>query len=354
MAQENINPYNNEITNGENEIPLTIRTAESDVKSLGQTGGQIPQPYTPPTNQVNQQPPQQQDTSNQTQANFEPPQIGDVITTNNAPSPKQQPPIPKKQNLLPIIIIILIIIGLIAFGALFIYPKIMYKNSNNVSNPTSTTNSTITATTTTSTDTINQISTSTINLNLPTIDNHNSFFKQSPDKTITVTINSTNVNDFKKLFTFSTSSTPILQEIIITDPNKKIISFQGLMSMLIPTFFNQDRLNYFNQDYTFYAYTDANGTWLGIIPQLKSGVSAANIMNQMSQIQTDVNEIQNLYLTNVGQMHSWQDGKVKNHPTSLVNFDTSSATFSYTWLNNYLLLSTNLNSADSAATHLGF
>jgi hypothetical protein len=64
--------------------------------------------------------------------------------------------------------------------------------------------------------------------------------------------------------------------------------------------------------------------------------------------------LSNYFLEDVGLKKDWQDGKVKNKPTSLVNFEKTGATLSYTWFDSYLLLSTNLEGAENVATLLGY
>jgi len=86
---------------------------------------------------------------------------------------------------------------------------------------------------------------------------------------------------------------------------------------------------------------------------LKAGVAIGLVQDGMSALQGDP-DLANFFLEAPGEQGVWADGSVRGRPTSQVSFEAPGATFSYTWLDRTLLLSTNLVGAETAATRLGF
>jgi len=348
------------INTGENEVPLAppppqnlnVRTLQSDLESLQQTGGQIVKPYNPEISSKNQ---------SQDQI-FQPPQIETPATAagipnspdNNQKTTEQTPK--KKNKLASIIIIVLIIVAAAAVGYFFVYPALVAPKTTTEQIPQQPT----TEPTTSAQPSEQPIpSEPTVvpqlpsALNLATIETHASYFKSPTDFTRELNLVYADLNSLKELIGSRTNENPVLEEIIIKNEQNKVISFSGLMPLFAPNFFTSSTLNYFEDDYTLYTYINNQGSWLGIIAKLKNNADVAAIQNQMSNLQKDPDN-RNFFLTNPGSIGVWRDGKIKNKPSSIVDFEKAGASLSYTWFDKYLLLSTNIDGATEAATRLGF
>jgi len=356
------------ITTNENETSLTppppqnlnIRTMESDLKSLQETGGQTVKPYNPnstPKDQSQEQIFELPQTENSLNlSNLTPPPPAD--NTNAAKNSELNPNNKKKNKIFSIIIIALVIIAAIAVGYFIIYPIIASKNTTETPTPQQPiqpiTNESIPIT-----EPVEQLPEQQpltqlpSALNLKTIEIHASYFKSPADFTREINLIYADLNSLKEIIGFRTNETPILEEIIIKNEQNKIISFSGLMPLFAPNFFKLDTLNYFEDDYTLYTYINNQGTWLGVIAKLKNNADIITIQNQMINLQNDPDN-RNFFLTDPGLMKIWRDGKIKDKPSSIVDFEKEGASLSYTWFDKYLLLSTNLNGATEAATRLGF
>lgn len=372
MNDQNLNLNPNQISNGENESPIIpsspepkidLRTLNSDLEQIQQTGGQNITGYQPSTQNLSPQIPTDEKTQKEENIIQNPEIQPQMSNTNYSLKPKK--------NIIPKILIGLLIIALILIGYFIIYPKIFTANKNlNQNNiveenqilpppppplpeqlPTEIETTTSKSTSTfneTNLDSENKIST----LNLETIENYQSYSK-SPNTLNELILNYLTLTDFKNLFIKEETEQPLLKEIIIKNPNNKILSLNSILNLIDPDFFNSTTLQYFEKNSNLFKYTNKDGQWLIFVLKLKNETKVKDAQDNMINLQKSPN-ILNYFLENVGEMQNWQDGKVKNKPTSLVNFTKTGATLSYTWFDKYLLLSTNLEGAEKVATLLGY
>ncbi len=373
MNEENLNLNSNQISDGENESPIIpsspepkidLRTLNSDLEQIQQTGGQNISGYQP-TNQNN----------NQTIPNKEEQEQQVSTSANNLESSPMPAPTPKKKTGLKFLIFVLII-ALILIGYFVLYPKIFnnQKNQSTQNNqlenlippppqiPTEQLqNENLTSTPTTPETSSNETSSEAkqenienkpTTLNLEVIENYQSFSKR-PNTLNELILNHATLTDFKNLFTKEEATKPILKEIVIKNIENKILSAGSILSLIDPIFFNSTTLNYFEKNFNLFKYTNNDGQWLIFVLKLKKEANVKNAQDNMINLQKSDN-LSNYFLEDVGLKKDWQDGKVKNKPTSLVNFEKTGATLSYTWFDSYLLLSTNLEGAENVATLLGY
>ncbi len=353
---------------GEGEVPL-MRTMESDLKSLQESGGQSVRPYIPQE--------KKESISSETQVKpeetFQPPQP-EVSSPTPPPStsettqPKPSFKFPKKIFFLGALVLI-VLLGGGALGYFFVYPalfgeKTALETEAPVTQPQPSPETPLpppseepalpqeTQEQPTSSETTSVSEEPAITFNLPSISEHLSFFKTKPE-TVEIKLTEPNLNALKSAIAFSPSETPSLKELLIKTPDDKYLAFSGLMPLIVPQFFNQETLNYFEEDYTAFVYTNSQGTWLGFIAKLKENVNISAIQDRMSALQKDQDN-KNFFLVDVGEAKPWTDGFVKGKPSSLGPFSKEGATLSYTWFERYLLISTHLEGAERAATLLGF
>lgn len=185
------------------------------------------------------------------------------------------------------------------------------------------------------------------------LSSHRSLFTTTPDATTEVILTAPTLAALRAALPSGSVASPVMREMVLTMPSGNIVPFSRIAPLLAPTFFTSERLASFDDDATYFTYAAANGTWLGIVAPLKAGVAIGPVQDGMSALQADP-DLANFFLENPGEQGVWADGSVRERPTSQVSFETSDATFSYTWFDRNLLLSTNLTGADAAAARLGF
>ncbi|MDP3974958.1 MAG: hypothetical protein Q8P88_01565 [Candidatus Jorgensenbacteria bacterium] len=182
---------------------------------------------------------------------------------------------------------------------------------------------------------------------------HISLFRTAPDTTTEVVLAAPTLAALKAALPSGSVATPLMSEVVIKMPSGSVFPFSKLAPLIAPTFFTPERLASFDDDATYFTYADGNGTWLGIAAPLKAGAPIGPVQDGMSALQGNP-DLANFFLESPGEKGVWADGNVHGKPTSLVSFEAPGATFSYTWFERNLLLSTNFTAAGEAATRLGF
>jgi len=347
---------------------LSARTMKSDTQSIGESGGGAPTPYTPqprPEPKPSEQPKKPQGSGSG--GSFQPPNI------TPTPTPPEPPKLggeklhsPKKSNkgLFIGIITAIVVIGIAAVVYFFIVPLVMddgeetpettppaqeepqeEQEENNQDNPEEGIGN-LEETDTPEKETVDLSS-------IYTHEVHASFFENPADISMDVTLLEFTPAEIQGKLVFNPTENPLLREIVLKTSENKPITLQQMGSMTAPDFFTAQFTDYFQEDFTLFTYTNTSGTWMGFVAQLKDDVEAGSVQSQMSSLQSSPN-LENFFVEEPGEIGVWEDGSVKEYPTSLVEFSEAGATFSYTWFDRYLVISTNLDGAAQAATYLGY
>lgn len=182
---------------------------------------------------------------------------------------------------------------------------------------------------------------------------HRSLFLTRADTTTELILSAPTLAALRSALPSGSVATPLFSEAVLKMPSGNALPFSALATLMAPTFFTPTRLASFDEDATYFTYAAGNGTWFGIIVPLKAGAPLGPVQDDMSGLQADPG-LANFFIENPGEQGVWADGSVRGKPTSQVSFETPGATFSYTWFDRNLLLSTNLTGAGSAAERLGF
>ncbi len=393
---ENLNIQDEEkmIGDGENETPLKkvedssveIRTMASDINSLEQSGGENVKPYQPQENYQteNQENEKQvidlnQGTNEQEVINISQGLNQENLAGQNISSENFTKPLSKNKKIFSVIVIVLVVLILMAVGYFFVYPlvfspaKNLYNQENQeqevVTNQPTVPLQNFSPTLPEEFNQDNQTDETSLNqeeqnqeLNqevgpltetLKTVDNYQSFLKQKADAQEEIKLTYATLAHLRKQIPFAKSEAMTLKEIILKNTNEQVIALEGLMSLIAPDFFNSERLSYFEDNFNVFSYLNQEGTWFVFLLKLRPEAKVSEIQDQMALLQKSTN-LKNFFLTDVGEIGNWQDYLLRNKPTSLVDFSYPGASLSYTWLDKYLLLSTNKNAAEEVAKRLGF
>jgi hypothetical protein len=308
----------------------------SDQKSMEESGGGIPRPYVPP-------PP--------TQGNMKPeePMGGDTfsppgIATSEIPpsSPIIPPMVPggtpakkPKKTLFIMLLTLVLVVGLAAVGYYFVFPY-FFEQIPIVEQPVVTqpepeippvTETPPVATTT-----------ETPPVSVPPSIIHVSFFKTAADTTETVTLATIDLQNYKAAFSFGTAEVAILNEAMLEDPLKNVLTFAQATSFLLPTTFTADVLGNFEPDFTFFTYTDDKGKWPGFIAKTKDGVSISGLKSNVSNLEQS-GETSNLFITDPGTSGTWKGGETSGVTNRYLTFGLAGAGLNYGWSGNFLVVS---------------
>jgi len=358
------------IGDGEGEVPLAkrpvekvdMRTMASDIASLQETGGVSPRPYTPGSQPQGGETP---GAKQQATATIPPgvPKASEAVFPENTPPTK-----PKKggKALFGWILGIILVIGIAAILYFFVLPMITGDKSasepmeNETDIPVMENEAPLLPLEEGSSgdNTGENANPETENQTTPlpsgqTLEVHASLLKNPADLVFDAKLSSFSLEDMKNGIEFMTTSIPVFKEIVFKTGENKPVSFGYVASRFFPSFFTPDMVEKFQNDGTFFSYTNTEGTWLGLIAKLRDSVEAGPVQDSMATLQQSPN-LKNIFLVDPGTQGPWKDGTVAGKPTSLVDFSNNGATLSYTWFDRYLLIGTNIDGSNEAAKRLGY
>ena len=347
---------------------IDLRTMASDQASMKEMGGMEPRPYTPPPFPADKPAEMPKPDSNFGQM-LEKNVINPPSSPSSPSTPLPPPPIPadltkikskKKKSPFALIIVLVVVIGAAALGYFVVYPNFIKKP---VVTPVVVIpppapppaqaicgNGACEASENTASCPADCPAPPT-----PPPSTHSPFFKTPADATANITLAELNAAGLKQAVSFETGATPTLKEIIFKNSSGDPITFKDFAAAISPNVFNEATTGSFDTDATFFLSTNSKGTWPGIVLKLKSGVSAASAQSDISKkISENKSEAANLYLQDPGTSSDWKTGSVLGKTSQYLSFSLSGAALSYTWFDNYLLVSTNYDGAKEAAKRLGF
>lgn len=382
-----------QIGTGEGESPLAkppvpptdVRTFSSDLQSIRNTGGGEPTPYVParpanvPASSVPQTPKPPVSTPPSGIAVGASPFSGG--NTNPPMTPAKPvaaaplPGMPEKKSggkkIFVALVTFLVVVALGAVGYFFVYPLFAPSETPANTEPTTqtpalpesgtpadqtTTPATEIPTSTEPEATSTEPETSPVSdpfEGIQGIAAHASAFTVSPDATTETILSAPTLAALHDALPTGNVASPVFSEVVLKMPSGSVIPFATVAKFIAPTFFSDSLLASFSNDATYFTYAAGNGTWFGMAIPLKAGAPIGPVQDGMSALQADP-DLANFFLENPGDKGVWADGNVHGKPTSQVSFSAPDATFSYTWFDRTLLISTNLTAAGEAAAKLGF
>ena len=318
-----------------------IRTSESDLEKMKATGGATPNWQTPPQptfsppSPINEsRPPINEIPSG---PNFSEPAINPEISASEFTN-FSQPQIPKKNNkLIPLLIIVGIVIGGAVLGYFFLWPKLFASKSTSV---TPTTQPIVTTTTTTTT--------------LPT-----SPYPQvsGPYQKTPVTINLTGSIVITSIKNAATQTMQPAQTFSILIPKYRDYSLSGeeVITSLIPNLPDNLKPYLLARKYLLYVYYGEVNPSLGLIIDIgqdkTEDVKAGFATWEKGKI---LDNLTNFWLIKIPKKiaKAFKEVTTTGADIRYFTYYGKEAAISYGFLNDYLIISSSLESVNSAVSHL--
>ncbi|MST04337.1 MAG: hypothetical protein EXS49_02105 [Candidatus Pacebacteria bacterium] len=183
---------------------------------------------------------------------------------------------------------------------------------------------------------------------------HQSFFVNAQDIT-EVKIPSFNYDNFstltKQAISTKAQAAATLLEVGIYDEAGSQIAF----SSFLPVFFPIDSTQlgtWFNDDFTFFNYSDSKGNWPGFVAKFKN---TANLTEASSAIKAslEVQDIKKFYFSDPGKFNAFKDGLFKAVKTRYAPALSGNFSFNYGFFGDYFIVSTSYDGFKAAVTGLG-
>ena len=191
---------------------------------------------------------------------------------------------------------------------------------------------------------------------------HRSFFRATPDEVLKFVIPREAVNA-AELQTFGQRVLNLLAE---TNSNSKFLEIEVqdqdgghpaisefFSSINVKALSSDFLLTNFNPDFNMFVYRDQNGFWPGYLLELRPGKSWLFLKAEIEKLERSP-DLENMFLTSPGVRSNigFKDGLSKNQPVRILGFTAPGAAFVYGSIKGYLIFSASLPGLEEAASRL--
>lgn len=352
---------------------ITLRTMESDLSSIKQTGGEnpVPKAFTPP--EVQKQNNMELEDLSREEGMIKP-NSGDGVI------PPSEPPKKKLKIFILITVLILVIAGAAFAGYKYIYP--MFKPVMEVPQPQPVT---VPESLPIAEAPLPEVAIPLPEATLPlpegtlpigetpiipepeqvpviapvVLKPHVSLLVSAADSVASLTLSaSTSLVSIKELLTAESANKPetatALKEVALSDQGGQLV-FSDTLPMFLTAFTSIELAPLFDEDFTSVIFYDSNGAWPGMVAKLKDGADAAAAKTLMAKLETSA-DLKNLYIGDPGTpaVAGFKAGSANNLALKYLSFSKTGASLNYGWTsNNLLVVSTSYNGVKAILTKLG-
>lgn len=346
---------------------ITLRTMQSDIDSIKQSGGEnpIPKPFTPP--EIKKQTNMELEDLSREEGMIKP-SSGDGVV----------PPSERPKNKLKIFILITVLILVIAGGAYagykYLYP--LFKPAPEVSEeqPIVTPENTPIAEVQLPSPEAGLVPPEEV---LPineapipepeitpvpdpiVLKAHVSLLVPAADLTTPLNLSTpVSLASIKELLTAEAANksetATALKELILSDQGGQLV-FADTLPLFLSVFTSIELAPLFEEDFTSVIFYDANGAWFGMLAKPKEGTDIAATKTLMAKLEAST-DLKNLYIQDPGTpaVAGFKAGSAKNLAGRFLSFSTKGASLNYGWTpNNLFVISTSYNGLTNILTKLG-
>ncbi|MDP3052741.1 MAG: hypothetical protein Q8N22_02145 [bacterium] len=319
---------------------VSVRTMQSDINSIQESGGQAPQPYTTELGQG-----QKKETSAPEEISFQPAELESNISGYTGPEepifqpgaiisplpPKQKPAQaeignkPKKKTSKVLITSIILILAAITAGAIY-----YFINKKQIAAPALTP------------PVIPPVAVAPALTPAP---QYVSLLKTTSTLQEEKIVSILTLDNIKNALTDAASTTQAnnLKEVILRNPDQSLVAFYKFIPVLLPEIKSEDIAAIFQENFTAMVFVDQNGVWPGYVAQLTSSSTLFQSQTSMKQNLEASASLQNIFLENTSPIVAvFKDGKAGNPTinTRYLVFPKTGAAINYGWVNDKLVIST--------------
>jgi len=193
---------------------------------------------------------------------------------------------------------------------------------------------------------------------------HTSLFIIEPDLTMVLSkTEEFKESSFKDLLTMAVvdgenlSDGAIKEVVLVEGESEKPISFTSLFASILTDLDSTmiDRL--FETNATFFIYFDQRGDWPGLIVKVKEGVDKETMDNFSRELEKST-KLTGFFLSPPGTIGEFKDGHIDNRPVRFASFSNRGFIFDYGWFERnggtYFMISTSYNGMKEAVRRAGF
>lgn len=334
-----------------NEVPtpppakVSVRTMQSDIKSIQEDGGQMPKPYIA---EINQQPKEKEETSASKEVSFQAPMFGAGVSGYSGPeepmfqakTPSPLPPgkktasteknakIPQKGSKTLIMILgIVVLAAILGIGGYYLATNT--KGKKTASSPV-----------------VPALPETEIVVpaleETPPPATHISLFNALvvQEERVIPVLTLENINN-ALIAVANTTPADSFKEVVLRGENQSLIGFSKFIPVILPELKSEDVAGLFEEDFTAVVFSSLNGQWPGYIVKLKSATTIDQGQAFARQNMESSANLKNIFLEEPGTAAAFKDGLAGSQTinTRYATFSKPGAAFNYGWINNNLVIS---------------
>ncbi len=190
---------------------------------------------------------------------------------------------------------------------------------------------------------------------------HESFFRRRADKVLEMKFNypATSVSDLEtytqKVFDLlqGDKSTSSLFEVEVKNGGGRWLALSQFFKVIGANFLPEDFwAENFEPDFTLFVFKNKDGFWPGVVAQLGEGKSWLILKSQITQLERS-SDFEKFFVTTPGsRFGNFEDKLISGQPARSLKYSKSSAEFIYGWFHNYMVISTSLDGLKEAIGRL--
>lgn len=212
------------------------------------------------------------------------------------------------------------------------------------------------------------VPTSTLNPVLPSVPpgmttlkfNHQSYFRKPAEAVLTLRLsypartaeNSANYNQKLSALLESEPATSTFYEVRVEKDNGEPLAFSQFLEAAGIKLLDSDFLaSNFNPDFTFFIYQTKKGFWPGLLAQAQSEKNWILLKPEIVKLENS--EVETFFLGNPGRrIGFFEDSLISRQSARILKFESPEASFVYGWFHDYLVMSTSLEGLKEAVNRL--
>lgn len=180
---------------------------------------------------------------------------------------------------------------------------------------------------------------------------HASLFKSPADAEIDLPLASLTIADIKSAIAFDTATVPVFKEIVGKTSGGEFLPLELFTQGVLPAVFTNTLASSFDPDFSLFAFTNSQGTWLGFVAKAKAGAPLSDLQKQIGEVEKSSAPL-NFYLESPGASQPWKSGSANGTPTRYQPFAMPGASFNYAWKGEYLVMSASYDGFKEALRRL--
>lgn len=321
---------------------VNVRTMQSDMKSIQESGGQNPQPY---MTEINQQP--KKETPPQ-EVSFQPSELGTNIPGYVGPEepifkpggavgplPPQQKPIqpettavkpPQKGSKVLIISLAAVVLVVAVLGIGYYFSK--KQKAVSTATPEQTNTPPVDTTPT------------------PPKPQYSSLFKTANVPQAEEIITALDLENIKKALNNAAATIPTdtLKEIVLRNADNSLVSSYKLFPILLPEIAKEDLTGVFEENSMTVVFVNKDGAWPAYVFQLKSSANAEQAQALIKKDLESSTNLKNIFLQESGRpAAAFKDGQAGSPAikTRYLTYSNPLAALNYGWIDNKLVIASN-------------